>query len=108
MRTLFTLFLAITVMGCSVSKEDEMVFGRSKKDEIHKGSFGSCCKDLAHCMSQPNSMIKASDEGILYMTIGYVKTEKGTGWFDHAVIFCPFCGKKLQDKDALAEKAKGK
>jgi hypothetical protein len=59
-------------------------------------------------MQQPNSFIKADEEGTLFLAIGYIQTEQGTGWFDHAVIYCPFCGTKLQDRKVLAGKAKGK
>jgi hypothetical protein len=55
-------------------------------------------------MKQPNALIREEDDKTLWITIGYVETEEGMGWFDHAVIYCPFCGKKIQDTKALAEK----
>ena len=59
-------------------------------------------------MKQPNALIRTQEDGTLFLTIGYIQMEQGTAWFDHAVIYCPFCGKKLQDREALAEKVKEK
>ncbi len=73
--------------------------------ELHQGEFGSCCADLAECMRQPNSLIRVGETGTLFLSIGYLITDEGTGWFDHAVIFCPFCGKQLQDRAEIAERA---
>jgi hypothetical protein len=39
---------------------------------------------------------------VLYLTVGYIATQQGPGWFDQAVIFCPFCGQKIQSKDEIA------
>jgi hypothetical protein len=65
--------------------------------------FGTCCKDLKDAMtSPPNSFFRVEENGVLYMTIGYIATQQGPGWFDQAVIFCPFCGRKIQDKDEIA------
>ena len=70
-------------------------------------SFGSCCKDLHDAMNLPgNSLLRVEDTGVLYLTVGYVKTKEGIGWFDQAVIFCPFCGKQLQDRDEIKRRAK--
>jgi hypothetical protein len=102
------LVLACFIMASCRQGRDEMRFGKSKLNEIYKGPFGSCCKDLADCMKQPNALIRTNEDGTLFLTIGYVQTEQGPGWFDHAVIFCPFCGTKLQDRQALAAKVEKK
>ncbi len=81
---------------------------QNQQTEIHCDAFGSCCDDMKHCMKQSNCLFHISENGSFFMTIGYVQTNEGTGWFDHAVIFCPFCGKKLQDKKKLADKVKVK
>jgi hypothetical protein len=61
---------------------------------IHRGSFDSCWGELEDAMkTPPNSMFRVKSNGVLYFTLGYVETEHGPGWFDQAVIFCPFCGK---------------
>ena len=74
---------------------------------IYEGDFGTCCKQLQDAMNQPpNSLIFVEENGVLYLTVGYVQTEKGPGFFDQAIIFYPFCGKKLQDKDEIAKKSK--
>ncbi len=73
---------------------------------IHNGPFGSCCGDLEDAMkTPPNSMFRVEENGVLYFTFGYVATEQGPGWFDQAVLFCPFCGKQLQSKEDIARKS---
>ncbi|CAN5576725.1 hypothetical protein BH11BAC1_BH11BAC1_25320 [soil metagenome] len=78
------------------------------KTILYTGEFGTCCKDLRDAMDTtkvPNSFFRIEENGVLYQTIGYVNTDKGAGYFDQAVIFCPFCGKKLQDKDEIKKKS---
>jgi hypothetical protein len=68
--------------------------------------FGSCCKDLRDAMTTPpTSFFRVESNGVLFLTIGYTRTEQGTGWFDQAVIFCPFCGQKIQDKDEIQRRS---
>jgi hypothetical protein len=75
---------------------------------IHQGEFGSCCKDLKESMEMPhNSMFRIEDNDVLYLTIGSINTPEGKGWFDRAVIFCPFCGKQLQTRDDIQRKSNG-
>ena len=67
-------------------------------------SFGSCCKDLRAAMSEPPvSMFQVNDAGVLYLAVGYVETEQGPSWFDMAVLFCPFCGARLQTREEVAD-----
>lgn len=49
----------------------------------------------------PKTFFRVEENGVLYLTIGYVPTDKGPGYFDQAVIFCPFCGKQLQTKEQI-------
>lgn len=51
------------------------------------------------------SFFRIEENGVLYLTVGYTQTEQGTGWFDQAIIFCPFCGQKLQDRNEIALKS---
>lgn len=46
-----------------------------------------------------------SEQGVLYLTIGRVQTEQGVGWMDQAVLYCPFCGTRLQTKEDIRLKA---
>jgi hypothetical protein len=65
-----------------------------------------CCNDLFDAMtSPPVSFFRIEGNGVLYLTVGYIQTDEGTGWFDQAVIFCPFCGTKVQDKDEIKRKS---
>ncbi len=69
--------------------------------------FGNCCKDLKDAFEQPPNTFLRVDDGILYLTTGYAQTEQGTGFFDQAVFFCPFCGQKLQTREEVTKKAGG-
>jgi len=67
---------------------------------------GSCCKDLKDAMTMPQQkFLWTSEDDVLYLTVGNVETEQGTGWMDQAVLFCPFCGKQLQTRDEIRLKA---
>ncbi|MEM8553033.1 MAG: hypothetical protein AAGF45_11695 [Pseudomonadota bacterium] len=44
------------------------------------------------------------DEDVLTMTVGLIDTPGGLGMFDHAIYFCPFCGRELQAAE-LSKKA---
>ena len=80
------------------------LFGRSGQEQ---GQFGSCCQDLHAAMHEvPKSLFHVSDEGVLYLSVGMAESNDGVGWFDQAVIFCPFCGRRLQDKDDIARKVR--
>ena len=72
-----------------------------------QSSFGACCNDLKDGMtSPPNSFFRVEKNGVLYLTVGYIATQGGPGWLEQAVIFCPFCGRKIQDKDEIARSSK--
>lgn len=74
------------------------------KSTLYSGSFGTCCNDLRDAMDStkvPNSFYRVEENGVLYQTVGYVNTDRGAGYFDQAVIYCPFCGRRLQDKDEI-------
>ena len=66
-------------------------------------TFGSCCEDLAEAMTKPeNPAFFVEENGVLYLSIGFAETEEGLLSYDMAAIHCPFCGKHLQDKEAVA------
>jgi hypothetical protein len=50
-------------------------------------------------------MFRVEENGVLFFTIGYVDATDGRGWFDQAVMFCPFCGAHLQTKEEIARKS---
>ena len=41
------------------------------------------------------------------MTVGWSQTEQGVAWFDSAVLFCPFCGARLQTKEEVKKRSGG-
>jgi len=69
------------------------------------GKFGSCCPDLRAALHDvPQSLFHVSEEGVLYLSIGMADTEQGVAFFDQALIYCPFCGRRLQDKAEIAKR----
>lgn len=72
------------------------------RGDVTEGGFGSCCNDLRKAMTgPPESLFRVEPDGVLFLSVGYARTERGVGWFDAAVFFCPFCGAKLQDRSTL-------
>ena len=80
--------------------------------KVFKSDFGDCCSDLRDAMSYvglmdkkgflnsvPSSTFSISDDGTLFVSTGYMEEKNGgIGWFDMAVMYCPFCGAKLQQE----------
>jgi hypothetical protein len=63
-------------------------------------AFGDCCRDLNDAMSVPgNRFFSVQENGVLYLAVG---GSDEIGWFDQAVLYCPFCGTQLQTKDKIA------
>lgn len=46
----------------------------------------------------PEKLLRVEDNGALYLAVGYVNTDQGVGWFDQAVMYCPFCGTNPQSR----------
>ncbi len=71
--------------------------------------FGNCCKTLADAMSSDGRtpLFRVETNGVLYLSVAYAEMENQVGWFDAAVMYCPFCGTKLQDKDEIVRQSKG-
>jgi hypothetical protein len=68
--------------------------------------FGSCCRDLKEALEAPETkLLKVGPEGILYLTVGTLQTDMGTGWMEQAIMFCPFCGTRLQTEAEILMKA---
>ena len=75
---------------------------RRHEEPVEKEAFGICCSDLREAMTQvPSSFFRVEANGVLYLTVGYVETENGRGYFDQAVLFCPFCGSGLQTREMV-------
>ncbi|MFH1998221.1 MAG: hypothetical protein ABIK28_01005 [Planctomycetota bacterium] len=104
--TVFIVCIAICGCGKAPQKASVLMSEINDRMEIYSGAFGKCCDDLKHCMQQPNCLLYISEDGTFFLTIGYVQTDEGTEWMDHTIIFCPFCGKRLQVKRELADKIK--
>jgi len=66
--------------------------------------FGTCCKDMEHAPTAvPETFFRVADNGVFYLTVGAIMTENGPGYFDQAVLFCPFCGVALQTREEIAK-----
>jgi hypothetical protein len=51
--------------------------------------------------SEFTSNFLIGENGVLYLTVGSLETPEGPGFFDSAVLFCPFCGNELQRKEEI-------
>ncbi len=49
----------------------------------------------------PNKFFRIEETGIFALTVGYAMTDRGPGWFDRAVLFCPFCGASVQSLEEV-------
>ncbi|MBU1212847.1 MAG: hypothetical protein KJ587_16480 [Alphaproteobacteria bacterium] len=47
-------------------------------------------------------LVTVGGDGILYMSVGLIDIEEDEpGMIDHPVFYCPFCGTKVQDAEAI-------
>jgi hypothetical protein len=80
-------------------------------DQGKNGSgFGSCCEELKEVLEATDfdPLIAASDDGVLYMSIGMLDAEENeANVIDHPVFFCPFCGTKVQSREEVEAKTGG-
>ena len=53
----------------------------------------------------PRPLVRVEVDGTLFMAVGYAQTAQGVGWFDHAIMFCPFCGARLQTTEEIKRRA---
>lgn len=101
-KLLIVIALTVATLGCGGNGAVDIGEGTVK----HDGAFGTCCSDLKDAMTSiPESFFRVEDNGVLYLTVGFVPTEEGPGFFDQAVLHCPFCGKQLQDRADVAAEA---
>lgn len=56
----------------------------------------------------PTSFFRVEDNAVLYLSVGYMQSEQGIGFFDQAVIYCPFCGKQLQTQEIITAKSQAR
>jgi hypothetical protein len=79
------------------------LFGKAKNPGLSAKPFGECCPDMQHAMSHgATRLLRVEDNGVFYMAVGAAETPQGIGWFDQAVLFCPFCGVPLQTREQIA------
>jgi hypothetical protein len=52
----------------------------------------------------PNSLIAKSENEVAMIAVGYVETDDGLGWFDQAMLYCPFCGTQVQTVEGIKQK----
>jgi hypothetical protein len=73
---------------------------------MHEGPLGTCCQELSDVLTGvPNPLLRVEENGVLYLAVGFAQTPQGVGWFDQAIIFCPFCGEQLQDRETIQQRA---
>jgi hypothetical protein len=77
-------------------------FGRSEARSASSKPFGECCSDMQHAVSHgATRLLRVEDSGVFYMAVGVAETPDGLGWFDQAILFCPFCGVQLQIREQI-------
>lgn len=68
-------------------------------------TFGTCCEGLKEAMAgeEFEPLITVGPDGVLYMAMGLMELEDDDepNMVDHPLFFCPFCGAKLQDPEAV-------
>ena len=65
----------------------------------------NCCQDFRDALNIPSiSSFRVERNGVLFLTTGSTKVGNEISFYDQAVIFCPFCGTKLQDRSDIALK----
>jgi len=84
--------------------------------------FGSCCQDLKEVLEAEDfdPLVYEAEDGVLYLSVGILDIDdasetgqgagdddeaEGSGFLDHPVYFCPFCGTKLQTPEQVEAKA---
>ncbi len=94
------------------------------KSEVKASKFGTCCQDLKEVLEAEDfdPLLYEAEDGVLYLSVGILDIddgsngeaaeasdddddEEGSGFLDHPVYFCPFCGKKLQTPEEVEAKA---
>ena len=89
------------------------------KGEIRSSKFGKCCQDLKEVLEAEDfdPLVYEAEDGVLYLSVGILDIddgsaeasdddeEEGSGFLDHPVYFCPFCGAKLQTPEEVEAKA---
>lgn len=66
--------------------------------------FGSCCSDLKQLLENEEfePLIYLNDSAQLCLAVGYSTTDEGeVSWYEHALLYCPFCGTQLQTREEL-------
>ena len=96
---------------------------QEEKSEIKVSKFGKCCQDLKEVLEAEDfdPLVYEAEDGVLYLSVGILdvddagddadaaddedEDEEGSGFLDHPVYFCPFCGTKLQTPEEVEAKA---
>ena len=88
------------------------------KGEARSSKFGNCCQDLKEVLEAEDfdPLVYEAEDGVLYLSVGILDIDdggdtagededEGSGFLDHPVYFCPFCGTKLQTPEEVEAKA---
>ena len=82
--------------------------------------FGKCCQDLKEVLEAEDfdPLVYEAEDGVLYLSVGILDIDdgaeaasddddddEGSGFLDHPVYFCPFCGTKLQTVEEVEAKS---
>jgi hypothetical protein len=90
-------------------------------DKSTPSKFGTCCQDMKEVLAAEDfdPLMYEAEDGVLYLSVGILDTEdpgedadedaeddeEASGFLDHPVYFCPFCGTKLQTPEEVEAKS---
>ena len=88
-------------MGCEFSEKNLLRRAKQEHDGIIRDKdhtagpavvnqgkvFGACCKDMSEALTLPEQrfLYVQAGIGVLYLTVGDIKTDQDMGWFDQAL-----------------------
>ncbi len=66
-----------------------------------------CCGHLQEAIKHPPHSFFHTENGVMYLSVGFARTLDGPAFYDQAILFCPFCGSQLQSAEEVAKRRKG-
>lgn len=63
-----------------------------------RSKYGECCEEMKEALDANESLFRVEEDDILRLPVWTVPlSDEGKAWYEKPIIFCPFCGKRLQD-----------
>jgi hypothetical protein len=74
---------------------------------VQNPAFGTCCAELSEALAGEDflPLMTVGADGVLYVSVGEVEIDQEeSGFVDHPMFFCPFCGTGLQTPEDVKSK----